>query len=396
MRVQAELESLKPRVNIGVLGHQGHGKTTLAAAITKLLAKSGDAPVWSPTGWGTARQTRARGISLSMMHMECQTSNRRYSHVDPPSHVDCVKGLLTGATPMDGAILVVSADEGPMPQTREYIRLAREVGIKSIVVFLNKWRLMDDPEIRELVEQDVRTLLKSYDFPGDETPIVIGSAQRALAGDTGAWGEPAIQRLLEVVDRSITPPRCATREPFLMPVQGVRFIIGRGAVVGGRVERGTLQLHEEVEVVGLGPTLKTVVTSIGRFHEPLREGRVGDKVDVRVRGLESWSLKRGQVLARPGSIRAHHRFIARVYLLPRADGGRHGVLLDDDRLRFCLHGTDMMGAVKLLEGERLGKPGDSLLLLVELTDPVALEETLRFEVRDGGRTVGVGIVTKVC
>ncbi|MFY1827645.1 elongation factor Tu [Myxococcus fulvus] len=396
MSAQAEVEQLEPRVNIGVLGHQGHGKTTLTAAITKALAKSGDAPAWSPTGWGTARQTRARGISLSMMHMECQTSNRRYSHVDPPSHVDCVKGLLTGAAPMDGAILVVSADEGPMPQTREYIRLAREAGIRSIVVFLNKWRLMDDPEIRELVEQEVRTLLKSYDFPGDETPIVTGSALRALAGDKGAWGEPAIQRLLEVVDRYITTPRCVTREPLLMSVQGVRFIIGRGTVVVGRVERGTLHRHEEVEVVGLGPTLKTVVTSIEQFHKPRDEGRVGDKVDVQVRGLERWSLKRGQVLARPGSVRAHHRFIARVYLLTRADGGRHGLLLDDDCLRFCLHGTDMMGTVKLLEGERLGNPGDNLLMLVELTDPVALEETLRFEVREGGRTVGVGIVTKVC
>ncbi|AKF79585.1 elongation factor Tu [Myxococcus fulvus 124B02] len=395
MSAQVEVEQPKPRVHLGVLGHEGHGKSTLAAAITKVLARSSETRTLSPTGSGTLRQTRSRGISLSMMYVECQTSHRCYSHVVPPSHVDCVKGLMTGSAPMDGAILVVSADEGPMPQTRDCIRLAREAGIRSIVVFLNKWRLMDDPEIRELVEHEVRTLLKSYDFPGDETPIVTGSALRALGGDTGAWGEPAIRRLLEVVDRHITTPRCVTREPLLMPVQGVRFIINQGTVVGGRVERGTLHLHEEVEVVGLGPTLRTVVTRIEQFHKPLDEGRVGDKVDVQVRGLEGWTLKRGQVLARPGSIRAHQRFIARVYLLTRADGGRHGVLLDDDCLRFCFHGTDMMGTVRLLEGERLGNPGDTLLLLVELTDPVALEETLRFEVREGGRTVGVGIVTKV-
>jgi len=375
--------------------HVDHGKTTLTAAITKVLAKSGGATFLAYDMIDKAPEERARGITISTAHVEYQTTNRHYAHVDCPGHADYVKNMITGAAQMDGAILVVSAADGPMPQTREHILLARQVGVPYIVVFLNKVDMLDDPELRELVEVEVRDLLKKYDFPGDTTPIIPGSALKALEGDQSDIGEKSILKLMEAVDTYIPTPTRMTDKPFLMPVEDVFSIEGRGTVATGRVERGKIRVGEEVEVVGIRATAKTVVTGVEMFKKLLDEGMAGDNIGALVRGLKREDIERGQVLAKPGSVLPHTKFKAQIYVLTKEEGGRHTPFFKGYRPQFYFRTTDVTGSVKLPDGVEMVMPGDNIAIEVELITPVAMEKELRFAIREGGRTVGSGVVAEV-
>jgi len=385
----------KPHVNIGTIGHVDHGKTTLTAAITKVLAKSGGATFLAYDQIDKAPEERARGITISTAHVEYQTKNRHYAHVDCPGHADYVKNMITGAAQMDGAILVVSAADGPMPQTREHILLARQVGVPYIVVFLNKVDMLDDPELRELVEMEVRDLLKKYDFPGDKTPIIPGSALKALEGDTSDIGEGSILKLMEAVDTYIPTPIRMTEKPFLMPVEDVFSIEGRGTVATGRVERGIIKVGEEVEIIGIRPTAKTVVTGVEMFRKLLDEGRAGDNIGALVRGLKREDIERGQVMAKPGSVTPHTKFKGQIYVLTKEEGGRHTPFFKGYRPQFYFRTTDVTGSVKLPDNVEMVMPGDNIAIEVELITPIAMEKELRFAIREGGRTVGAGVVAEI-
>ena len=390
-----KFERNKPHVNIGTIGHVDHGKTTLTAAITKVLAKSGGATFLAYDQIDKAPEERARGITISTAHVEYQTKNRHYAHVDCPGHADYVKNMITGAAQMDGAILVVSAPDGPMPQTREHILLARQVGVPYIVVFLNKVDMLDDAELRQLVEEEIRDLLKKYEFPGDKTPIIAGSALKALEGDTSEMGEGSILKLMEAVDTYIPTPVRAIDKPFLMPVEDVFSIEGRGTVATGRVERGVVKVGEEVEVIGLRATQKTVVTGVEMFKKLLDEGRAGDNIGALVRGLKREDIERGQVFAKPGSVNPHTKFKAQIYVLTKEEGGRHTPFFKGYRPQFYFRTTDVTGTVQLGEGVEMIMPGDNTAIEVELITPIAMEKELRFAIREGGRTVGSGVVAEI-
>jgi len=385
----------KPHVNVGTIGHVDHGKTTLTAAITAVLAKEGGAKATGYDEIDKAPEERERGITISTAHIEYQTKNRHYAHVDCPGHADYVKNMITGAAQMDGAILVVSAADGPMPQTREHILLARQVGVPYIVVFLNKVDQVDDPELLELVELEVRELLDKYEFPGDETPIIKGSALKALEGDDSEIGAPAILQLMEAVDSYIPTPERDVEKPFLMPIEDVFTISGRGTVVTGRVERGIVKVGDEVEIVGITPTTKTVVTGVEMFRKLLDEGRAGDNVGVLLRGTKKEEVERGQVLAKPGTITPHTKFKAEAYVLTKEEGGRHTPFFNGYRPQFYFRTTDVTGVTTLPEGVEMVMPGDNVSMEVVLITPIAMDEGLRFAIREGGRTVGAGVITKI-
>jgi elongation factor Tu len=390
-----KFERNKPHVNVGTIGHVDHGKTTLTAAITKVLAQKGFASFMAYDQIDKAPEERERGITIATAHVEYQTEKRHYAHVDCPGHADYVKNMITGAAQMDGAILVVSAADGPMPQTREHILLARQVGVPYIVVYLNKVDMVDDKELLELVELEVRELLTEYEFPGNDIPIVKGSALKALEGDKGDLGEPSIGRLMDAVDSYIPTPQRATDKPFLMPVEDVFSISGRGTVATGRIERGIVKVGEEIEIVGLKPTAKTVVTGVEMFRKLLDEGRAGDNVGCLLRGLKREEVERGQVLARPGSITPHTKFKAEVYVLTKEEGGRHTPFFNGYRPQFYFRTTDVTGAVELPTGIEMIMPGDNITVTVTLITPIAMEKELRFAIREGGRTVGAGVVADV-
>ncbi len=390
-----KFERNKPHVNIGTIGHVDHGKTTLTAAITKVLAKSGGATFLAYDMIDKAPEERARGITISTAHVEYQTKNRHYAHVDCPGHADYVKNMITGAAQMDGAILVVSAPDGPMPQTREHILLARQVGVPYIVVFLNKVDMLDDAELRQLVEEEIRDLLKKYEFPGDKIPVIPGSALKALEGDQSEIGELAILKLMEAVDSYIPTPVRAIDKPFLMPVEDVFSIEGRGTVATGRVERGVIKIGEEVEVIGLRPTVKTVVTGVEMFKKLLDSGMAGDNIGALVRGLKREDIERGQVFAKPGSVNPHTKFKAQIYVLTKEEGGRHTPFFKGYRPQFYFRTTDVTGSVFLAEGVEMIMPGDNTGIEVELITPIAMEKELRFAIREGGRTVGSGVVAEI-
>jgi len=392
---KAKFERTKPHVNVGTIGHVDHGKTTLTAAITTVLAKhfGGEAKKYDDID--AAPEEKARGITINTAHVEYETANRHYAHVDCPGHADYVKNMITGAAQMDGAILVVSAADGPMPQTREHILLARQVGVPYIVVFLNKCDMVDDPELLELVEMEVRDLLNQYGFPGDDTPIVKGSALKALEGDQSEIGEPAILKLAETLDSYIPTPERDIDKPFLLPIEDVFSISGRGTVVTGRVERGTVKVGDEVEIVGLRPTQKTTVTGVEMFRKLLDEGRAGDNVGVLLRGTKREEVERGQVLAKPGTITPHTHFECEVYVLTKEEGGRHTPFFSNYRPQFYFRTTDVTGSIELPEGVEMVMPGDNVKLTVKLIAPIAMEEGLRFAIREGGRTVGAGVVSKI-
>jgi elongation factor Tu len=392
---KGKFERTKPHVNVGTIGHVDHGKTTLTAAITTILSKKfgGEAKAYDQID--AAPEEKARGITINTAHVEYETANRHYAHVDCPGHADYVKNMITGAAQMDGAILVCSAADGPMPQTREHILLARQVGVPYIVVFLNKADMVDDAELLELVEMEVRELLSKYDFPGDDTPIVTGSAKLALEGDQSEMGEPAIFRLAEALDSYIPMPKRAIDGPFLMPVEDVFSISGRGTVVTGRVERGVVKVGEEIEIVGLKPTLKTICTGVEMFRKLLDQGQAGDNVGVLLRGTKREEVERGQVLAKPGSITPHTKFTAEIYVLGKDEGGRHTPFFNGYRPQFYFRTTDVTGAVELPAGTEMVMPGDNISITVTLIAPIAMEDGLRFAIREGGRTVGAGVVAKV-
>jgi elongation factor Tu len=383
----------KPHVNIGTIGHVDHGKTTLTAAITTVLAKTGGAIARKYEDIDNAPEEKERGITINTSHQEYETANRHYAHVDCPGHADYVKNMITGAAQMDGAILVVSAADGPMPQTREHILLSRQVGVPSMVVFLNKCDMVDDPELLELVEMEVRELLSSYDFPGDDIPIVKGSATKALAGD--AEYEKAIVQLMQAVDDYIPLPERPVDQPFLMPVEDVFNIEGRGTVATGRVERGILKKMEEVELVGIRDTIKTTVTDIEMFRKLLDEARAGDNVGLLLRGTKKDDIERGMVIAKPGSIKPHKKFKAEIYVLSKEEGGRHTPFFSNYRPQFYFRTTDVTGSIKLPEGVEMVMPGDNVSIEVELITPIAMEKTIRFAIREGGRTVGAGRVSEI-
>lgn len=391
---KAKFERTKPHCNIGTIGHVDHGKTSLTAAITKVLAKAGGATFTAYDQIDKAPEERARGITISTAHVEYETPNRHYAHVDCPGHADYVKNMITGAAQMDGAILVVSAADGPMPQTREHILLARQVGVPALVVFLNKMDLAD-PDLVELVEMEVRELLSSYQFPGDDIPIVKGSAVAALEDKTPEIGEQAILQLMAEVDRYIPQPERAVDRPFLMPVEDVFSISGRGTVVTGRVERGVIKVGEEVEIVGLKATVKTVVTGVEMFRKLLDQGQAGDNIGALLRGTKREDVERGQVLAAPGSITPHTQFKAEAYILTKEEGGRHTPFFTNYRPQFYFRTTDVTGVVKLPEGVEMVMPGDNVSMDVELIAPIAMDEGLRFAIREGGRTVGAGVVAGI-
>ena len=382
----------KPHVNVGTIGHVDHGKTSLTAAITKVLAEKGQAEFKAYDQIDGAPEERERGITISTAHVEYETANRHYAHVDCPGHADYVKNMITGAAQMDGAILVCSAADGPMPQTREHILLARQVGVPYIVVFMNKMDLAD-PELAELVEMEIRELLSSYDFPGDDLPIVKGSAVKALEGDADAAA--AIIELMDAVDEYIPTPERPTEKPFLMPVEDVFSISGRGTVATGRIERGIINKMEEVEIVGIRPTQKTSVTDIEMFRKLLDKGEAGDNVGVLLRGIKKEDIVRGQVIAKPGSVTPHTKFEAAVYVLTKEEGGRHTPFFNNYRPQFYFRTTDVTGTVTLPEGTEMVMPGDNITITVELITPVAMEEGMRFAIREGGRTVGAGKVAKI-
>jgi len=392
---KAKFERNKPHCNIGTIGHVDHGKTSLTAAITKILAKTGGATFTAYDQIDKAPEEKARGITISTAHVEYETTNRHYAHVDCPGHADYVKNMITGAAQMDGAILVVSAADGPMPQTREHILLARQVGVPALVVFMNKVDMVDDPELLELVELEVRELLSSYQFPGDDIPIIRGSAVCALNDTQPELGEEAILKLMEAVDAYIPQPERPKDQPFLMPIEDVFSISGRGTVVTGRIERGIVKVGEEVEIIGLRPTTKTVVTGVEMFRKLLDQGEAGDNVGALLRGVDRTGVERGQVLAKPGSITPHKKFKAEAYILTKEEGGRHTPFFTNYRPQFYFRTTDVTGVVSLPEGTEMVMPGDNVTMDVELITPIAMEEKLRFAIREGGRTVGAGVVAKI-
>src|SRR6187401_2513515 len=391
-----KFERTKPHVNVGTIGHIDHGKTTLTAAITKVLAESGtNTEVTDFEAIDKAPEERQRGITINTAHVEYETENRHYAHVDCPGHADYIKNMITGAAQMDGAILVVSAADGPMPQTREHILLARQVGVPFIVVYMNKADMVDDAELLELVEMEVRELLSKYNFPGDDTPIVIGSALKALEGDQSDIGEPSIFKLADALDSYIPEPVRAIDGPFLMPVEDVFSISGRGTVVTGRIERGIVKVGEEIEIVGLKPTVKTVCTGVEMFRKLLDQGQAGDNVGVLLRGTKREEVERGQVLAKPGSITPHTKFTAEIYVLSKDEGGRHTPFFQGYRPQFYFRTTDVTGSIELPAGTEMIMPGDNVSITVTLIQPIAMEEGLRFAIREGGRTVGAGVVAKI-
>ncbi len=390
-----KFQRTKPHVNVGTIGHVDHGKTTLTAAITKVMAAKFGGEFKSYDQIDSAPEEKARGITIATAHVEYQSERRHYAHVDCPGHADYVKNMITGAAQMDGAILVVSAADGPMPQTREHILLARQVGVPHIVVYMNKADMVDDPELLELVELEVRDLLSSYQFPGDDTPVVVGSALKALEGDGSELGVPSIYKLMEAMDAFIPVPERAVDQPFLMPIEDVFSISGRGTVVTGRVERGKVKVGEEVEIVGLRPTQKTTVTGVEMFRKLLDEGVAGDNVGVLLRGTKRDEVERGQVVCRPGSITPHTQFECEVYVLSKEEGGRHTPFFHGYRPQFYFRTTDVTGSIELPEGVEMVMPGDNVKLKVNLIAPIAMEEGVRFAIREGGRTVGAGVVSKV-
>jgi len=392
---KGKFERTKPHVNVGTIGHVDHGKTTLTAAITTILTKKFGGEAKDYAAIDSAPEERARGITINTAHVEYETDTRHYAHVDCPGHADYVKNMITGAAQMDGAILVCSAADGPMPQTREHILLSRQVGVPYIVVFLNKADMVDDQELLELVEMEVRDLLNKYEFPGDDTPIIMGSALKALEGDQSEIGEPAILKLAEALDSYIPTPERAVDGTFLMPVEDVFSISGRGTVVTGRIERGIVKVNEEIEIVGIKATEKTVCTGVEMFRKLLDEGQAGDNVGVLLRGTKREDVERGQVLAKPGSITPHTKFTAEIYCLSKDEGGRHTPFFNGYRPQFYFRTTDVTGAVELPEGTEMVMPGDNVSITATLIAPIAMEEGLRFAVREGGRTVGAGVVAKI-
>jgi elongation factor Tu len=394
---KAKFERTKPHCNIGTIGHVDHGKTTLTAAITKILAETGGAKFTSYDQIDKAPEEKARGITINTAHVEYETPNRHYAHVDCPGHADYVKNMITGAAQMDGAIIVVSAADGPMPQTREHILLARQVGVPALVVYMNKVDMVDDPELLDLVEMEVRELLSSYQFPGDKIPVVRGSAMIALEDkpDPNKIGRESIIALMKAVDEYIPQPARPLDQPFLMPIEDVFSISGRGTVVTGRVERGIVKVGEEVEIIGIRPTEKTVVTGVEMFRKLLDQGQAGDNIGALLRGIDREGVERGQVLAKPGSITPHTNFKAEVYILTKDEGGRHTPFFTNYRPQFYFRTTDVTGIVTLPEGTEMVMPGDNVSIDVELIVPIAMEEKLRFAIREGGRTVGSGVVAKI-
>jgi elongation factor Tu len=392
---KGKFERTKPHVNVGTIGHVDHGKTTLTAAMTSVLSKKfgGEAKAYDQID--NAPEEKARGITINTAHVEYETSKRHYAHVDCPGHADYIKNMITGAAQMDGAILVVSAADGPMPQTREHILLARQVGVPYIVVYMNKADMVDDKELLELVEMEVRELLSKYQFPGDKTPIIIGSALKALEGDTGELGEQSIMKLADALDAYIPTPERAVSGPFLMPVEDVFSISGRGTVVTGRVERGVCKVGDELEIVGLKPTLKTVCTGTEMFRKLLDQVQAGDNVGVLLRGTKREEVERGQVLAKPGSITPHTKFECEVYVLSKEEGGRHTPFFNGYRPQFYFRTTDVTGSLELPAGTEMVMPGDNIKMTITLIAPIAMEEKLRFAIREGGRTVGAGVVSKI-
>jgi elongation factor Tu len=390
-----KFERSKPHCNIGTIGHVDHGKTSLTAAITKILAETGGATYTAYDQIDKAPEERARGITISTAHVEYQTKNRHYAHVDCPGHADYVKNMITGAAQMDGAILVVSAADGPMPQTREHILLARQVGVPALVVYMNKVDMVDDPELIELVEMEVRELLSSYEFPGDEIPVIKGSALCALEDREAKLGRDSVLELMEAVDRYIPQPDRPKDQPFLMPIEDVFSISGRGTVVTGRIERGVVKVGEEVEIIGIRPTTKSTVTGVEMFRKLLDQGEAGDNVGCLLRGVDRDGVERGQVLAKPGSIKPHKKFKAEAYILTKEEGGRHTPFFTNYRPQFYFRTTDVTGVVTLPEGTEMVMPGDNVTMTVELITPIAMEEKLRFAIREGGRTVGAGVVASI-
>src|SRR5688500_8814062 len=390
-----KFERKKPHANVGTIGHVDHGKTTLTAAITKVLAQKGWAQFMAYDQIDKAPEERERGITIATAHVEYETANRHYAHVDCPGHADYVKNMITGAAQMDGAILVVSAADGPMPQTREHILLARQVGVPSLVVFMNKVDMVDDPELLDLVELEVRERLSSYDFPGDEIPVIRGSALAAMEGRDDAIGKEAIFKLMDAVDSYIPQPERPKDRPFLMPIEDVFSISGRGTVVTGRIERGIVKVGDEVEIVGLKPTIKTVVTGVEMFRKLLDSGEAGDNIGALLRGTKREEVERGQVLAKPGSITPHTKFKAEAYILTKEEGGRHTPFFSNYRPQFYFRTTDVTGQVVLPQGTEMVMPGDNVTMEVELIAPIAMDEGLRFAIREGGRTVGAGVVASI-
>ncbi|MBL8492423.1 MAG: elongation factor Tu [Rhodocyclaceae bacterium] len=392
---KGKFERTKPHVNVGTIGHVDHGKTTLTAAITTVLSLKfgGEAKAYDQID--AAPEEKARGITINTAHVEYETANRHYAHVDCPGHADYVKNMITGAAQMDGAILVVSAADGPMPQTREHILLARQVGVPFIIVYMNKCDMVDDAELLELVEMEVRELLSKYDFPGDDIPIVKGSALKAMEGDKGELGEGSILKLAEALDSYIPTPERAIDKPFLMPIEDVFSISGRGTVVTGRVERGIVKVGDEIEIVGIRPTAKTICTGVEMFRKLLDQGQAGDNVGVLLRGTKREEVERGQVLAKPGSITPHTHFTSEVYVLSKDEGGRHTPFFNGYRPQFYFRTTDVTGSIELPAGTEMVMPGDNIQMTVKLIAPIAMEEGLRFAIREGGRTVGAGVVAKI-
>ncbi|MDP2823174.1 MAG: elongation factor Tu [Sulfuritalea sp.] len=392
---KAKFERTKPHVNVGTIGHVDHGKTTLTAAMTSVLAAKfgGEAKAYDQID--AAPEEKARGITINTAHVEYETKNRHYAHVDCPGHADYVKNMITGAAQMDGAILVCSAADGPMPQTREHILLARQVGVPYMVVFMNKCDMVDDAELLELVEMELRELLSKYDFPGDDIPIIKGSALKALEGDKGELGEVAIMALADALDSYIPTPERAIDKPFLMPIEDVFSISGRGTVVTGRIERGVVKVGEEIEIIGIRPTVKTICTGVEMFRKLLDQGQAGDNVGVLLRGTKREEVERGQVLAKPGSITPHTHFTSEVYILSKDEGGRHTPFFNGYRPQFYFRTTDVTGSIELPAGTEMVMPGDNIAMTVKLIAPIAMEEGLRFAIREGGRTVGAGVVAKV-
>jgi elongation factor Tu len=392
---KSKFERTKPHVNVGTIGHVDHGKTTLTAAMTMILSKKFGGDVKTYDQIDSAPEEKARGITINTAHVEYQTEKRHYAHVDCPGHADYVKNMITGAAQMDGAILVVSAADGPMPQTREHILLARQVGVPYIVVFMNKADMVDDKELLELVEVEVRELLSKYEFPGDKTPVIIGSALKAMEGDKSDLGEGAILKLAQALDSYIPQPKRVIDKPFLMPVEDVFSISGRGTVVTGRVERGIIKVGEELEIVGLKPTLKTVCTGVEMFRKLLDEGQAGDNVGILLRGTKREEVERGQVLAKPTTITPHTKFTAEIYVLSKEEGGRHTPFFQGYRPQFYFRTTDVTGSIELAKGAEMVMPGDNVSITVALIQPIAMEEGLRFAIREGGKTVGAGVVAKI-
>ena len=392
---KGKVERTKPHVNVGTIGHVDHGKTTLTAAITTVLSKKFGGTAKAYDQIDAAPEEKARGITINTAHVEYETANRHYAHVDCPGHADYVKNMITGAAQMDGAILVCSAADGPMPQTREHILLSRQVGVPYIIVFLNKADMVDDEELLELVEMEVRELLSKYDFPGDDTPIIQGSAKLALEGDTGPLGEQAIMKLAEALDTYIPTPERAIDGTFLMPVEDVFSISGRGTVVTGRIERGIIKVGEEIEIVGISATQKTTCTGVEMFRKLLDQGQAGDNVGILLRGTKREDVQRGQVLCKPGSIKPHTHFTGEIYVLSKDEGGRHTPFFNNYRPQFYFRTTDVTGSIELPADKEMVMPGDNVSITVKLINPIAMEEGLRFAIREGGRTVGAGVVAKI-